>query len=274
MQKDQGVINLFRPMELIGFSLFPLIGHIVADNSLPPLMLVFSSLILSLAIIFDNYVEGVLFHPGDARSGDYPVTLSPGFFQTIRFGREVLFAVFFLITVLAVPRSLPWAMIVFILIRLYNSRHFVVKMRPPLDFLCHYFGAFVFYMYGVSWQGHSPGLVLPGLGLAALFSGGYLNHLLVDRLRDAELGLVTLVHRFKENTVHYLAGGVIVAGDLCLSIFYAPTDVLWFLVFALLALSIVIMIFVLKNARAFRRYYRLLHIMGASIILMSIWFWS
>jgi len=266
----RAMVNLVRPLELVLFSIFPLIGRGICRHDIPPLTLIVSSFVLSLAIILDNYIEGVLFHPDDARGGDYPVILGPRFFLFIKRCREFLFLLFFAVTLLFSAGSVLLAVLVFGLVRIYNSRHLLVKTRPPIDFCCHFLGAFIFYLYGCTWQGRPEEvLVLPGLGMAALFSGGYINHLLVDRVRDAGLGIKTLAHRLNPENVQYLAGSIIVAGDIILGVFFCKENLFRSVIFFTLGSSLVIMLFFVRDARAFRRFYRFLHIVGLTLIFAS-----
>lgn len=68
---------------------------------------------------------------------------------------------------------------------LYNNKKISSFKFAPMDTILHFLGAFFFTLAGGLWENNFFGkLFCVALGISFLFTGGYWNHLLIDKEKD------------------------------------------------------------------------------------------
>ncbi|MEJ5165508.1 MAG: UbiA family prenyltransferase [Thermoanaerobaculia bacterium] len=211
----------------------------------------------------DNKIEGIYKN----EYSSYPVPPSLFFLKILRI---ILYTLGIFLAFIFSKNSFPWVLSSIFLSIIYNNHKLSLQQRPPLDSILHFSGSFVFTISGGVWDGSEFSSVFPyALSLSLLFTGGYWNHLLLDKEKDMALGRKTMAHKIKNEIIK---GGSIIfisSGDLFLGFFLGKKSFIFLLTFSIAAFFIIFFGLINKNPVFFRKTYRTIHFfLGLILILL------
>ncbi|HPR64575.1 MAG TPA: hypothetical protein PK014_10170 [Thermoanaerobaculia bacterium] len=265
--------NLLRPPEAALAALFPLAGFwLNHGGGIPPFFLAGTAVLFGFGLVVDNGIEGYLFHEKDAVGGDYPVHLFSSHLEWARNLRTLFYVSFLLLSFLNGGTVFAAGAVSYFCARLYNDHRVSAKAHPPLGLICHFLGGFSFFLYGGFWDGLIlPPITLPGLALSAICSGGYLNHLDLDRDRDFHQGISTLAHRFSKKVLAWMACSFIVAGDGLLAFWFFPQRIGMSWIMVATGVFVLAARILLVSPRSFRTLYRAIHGVSLAGLMVLLW---
>ncbi len=268
--KIKKLIALISFFDLLVFSSFPLIGYFFSYKKIFPLNLFFASFFIAFAGSIENRVEGYKINPKDSQRGNLLIFLSSNHLFYLKLFYLSLYFSGALLTFIFSKNSLPWVLLSILFAILYNNNKINPKKRPPLDSILHLIGSFSFTIAGCLWEGRSLKEVFPlGIALSFLFTGGYWNHLYLDKKRDEEIGIKTMAHKLNPKI---LRAGTIVflsIGDLFfVFLLYKELRVLS-LIAGIVFLATLFSGLIIKNPKKYRKIYRTIH----SFLLLIIFFY-
>lgn len=223
--------------------------------------MIFSSLLIISGIIIDNTIEGYRKSKEDCLNGDYPVFINPKRFSILKFLRLFFYLSGIIFVTIFSKDSAIWIFFLVFFSILYNSSKVCIQKYPPFDSLMHFYGGIVFTIFGGIWEGGEFLNVVPiGISLGLIFTGGYLNHLLMDRERDEKMGKLTLAHILSSEKMRVFSLTLIISGDILMGYLISSTLILFAFLFLFIALVIFYSGLKIKDPKQFRIIYRLLHL--------------
>lgn len=262
--------NLFRPREVLIFISFPLAGYLLINKKILPIELLFSIFLIVSGIIIDNTVEGYKRSKEDSLNGDYPVIITLKRFLALKILRIIFYSTGAFFTFIFSKSSFPWIFISVFLSIIYNNHKISVQKYAPLDSLLHFLGGIVFTISGGVWEGGNVFDVLPfAISMGLIFTGGYFNHLLIDRERDERTRKFTLAHILSFKKIRSLSLIFIAAGDILMGYFLSLSKIFFIYIFIIGAIIIFYSGIKIKDPRKFRNIYRLLHLFFALFIILK-----
>ncbi len=258
----------FKPMDLIIFSSFPLLGYFMQYKDFLPLSLISTALLLSLAINIDNRIEGYKINPMDFSENGLPFEISNSlliFFKILRF---ILYSLTLLISLFFAPNSVPFIILSIFLAIIYNRNKFFQSKKHLIDLLIHLLGGWCFTVAGGSWKNPANFLVYVfAFSLSFWFAGGYLNHLLIDKIRDEKTGRPTLALYFKEKEIKIVSTLFLFFGDLLMVFLFIKKSIFLIISLSIATITNILTSFLIKDSKSFRIAYRLIHIFILIFIL-------
>lgn len=178
-----------------------------------------------------------------------------------------LYFISVIIAFLFSSKAFPWILLSVFIAVLYNSNSISPQNRPPLDSIFHLTGSLSFSIAGGVWNGISIVNVFPfGLVFSLWFTGGYWNHLLLDKEKDFSAGRRTLAHRIKPEFLRFGAVFFMGTGDLLMVIFLKKESFLFSILFLFVFLLIIISGLKIADPRIFRKIYRLIHFIAGIVL--------
>ena len=165
--------------------------------------------------------------------------------------------------------AFPWALLFYLVSRTFCDSRILARSRPPLGLISTFVAALVLYLMGAFWPGipGSPRL-LPGLGLASMAAGDYLQRRISAREREEKVGLKTLVHRVGVNRVHAVSGAFSIAG---IGVIAWPMRLTQPALAGASGLAGIGILILTVGIRSPRLYILLSRLIGFSVLLLAIW---
>lgn len=231
--------------------------------------MIFSVLLVALGIIIDNTIEGYKKNKRDSLNGDYPILINPSKFFILKILRIFFYFGGIFFSIIFSKNAFFWVVLSVFLAFLYNNHKISVHKYAPLDSLLHFLGGITFTATGGFWEGDYFLKIIPfGIAFGLIFTGGYWNHLLLDKERDKEMGKLTLAHKMSFKKIKIFSIVLIFLGDLLMGYLLSFEFIFFAFIFGIGAFLLFFFGLKIKSEKKFRSFYRILHLFLALFLLI------
>lgn len=124
-------------------------------------------------------------------------------------------------------------------------------------------------MAGGVWDGNSIRAVfIISISFSFLFTGGYWNHLLLDKERDKSMGMKTLALRIAPKIIRFGSIFMICLGDMILAFYLGRQFSIFWFVSGFVFLITFFSGFIINDPKNYRKFYRKIHLFFAILIFI------
>lgn len=188
------------------------------------------------------------------------------FFKILSF---ILYFSGIIITYIFSPYVFLWIILSIIISILYNNKTISSKNKPPIDTIFHFLGCFCFSNAGGLWDGNSLiEVLIISISFSFLFTGGYWNHLLLDKERDKSMGLRTLTLRIAPKIIKFGSIFMICLGDIILAFYLGRFFSIFWFVSGVVIFTTFFSGLKVKDPKSYRKMYRKIHLLFSILIFI------